>query len=82
MREILMMRGARILVETCAGLQPGERAVIVTDAERDVTIATLLAAAVLERGGEPVVCVMPPRPLDGMEPAAPVAAAMARRTSC
>jgi leucyl aminopeptidase (aminopeptidase T) len=70
-----MERGAKILVETCAGVQPGEQVVIVTDVER-VSIARAIADATTLVRGEATVVVSPLRNIDNEEPIVPVAAAM------
>ncbi len=75
MKEIKMMQGARTLVDTCANVTAGEKVLIVTDTETS-NVAKVLAAAVAERGIEPVVCMMLPREMDGQEPPPLVAAAM------
>ncbi len=72
-----MERGARILVETCAGVRSGEHCVIVTDSER-VSIARAIADATSGLGGEPSILVSPPRSIDNEEPIPPVAASMLR----
>jgi 2,5-dihydroxypyridine 5,6-dioxygenase len=70
-----MERGAKILVETCAGVRPGEQVVIVTDADR-TRIAQAIANSVEAAGGEATIVVSPPRSIDNEEPTAPVSAAM------
>ena len=75
MKEILMMTGARTLVEVCAGVQPHETVLIVTDPEC-YEVAHILAAAVYERGPKPIVIAFPPNELDGQEPPPLVARAM------
>lgn len=70
-----MSRGARTIVEMCAGVKPGENALIVTEACM-LSIAEAIAAAVFAVGAEPVITVMPPRKSDGQEPPDTVAAAM------
>ncbi len=70
-----MERGAKILVETCAGARAGEQVVVVTDTER-LAIAQAVANAAVTAGGEPSIVVSPPRSIDNEEPTAPVAAAM------
>lgn len=75
MKEVRMMRGARTLVDTCANVSAGERVLIVTDTET-TSVAKMLAAALVERDIEPVMCVMLPREMDGQEPPPLVASAM------
>lgn len=76
MVEILeMMRGAKMAVETCLGVKPKERVLIVTDYDR-MSIAMALTAAAEAIGGDPVISTMRPRGHHGEEPPEPVAAAM------
>jgi len=74
-KQIQTIRGARTIVETCAGVQPGETVLVVTDTDM-VRIAEVLAMAVRERDAEPVIAVMIPRKGDGEEPPACIAEAM------
>ncbi len=67
MQEVLMMKGARTVIDTCARVQPGEKVLIVTDFAKS-HIAAVLASVLVERGIEPVMSVMTPRQLDGEEP--------------
>ena len=76
MNSVLMMPGVRKILDVCCGLRAGERVVIVTDYEMG-RIAELLAAGCAEAGADPVVVCMMPREVDGAEPPAAVAAAMA-----
>ena len=75
MKKILMARGARTIVEDCAGVKKGEKAVIVTD-QPLINIAEAMAAAVYAAGAEPVIVIIPPRSSDGQEPPDAAAAAM------
>jgi 2,5-dihydroxypyridine 5,6-dioxygenase len=75
MKEILMTKGTRKLIETCAGVEPGENVLIVTDFKR-VNIARVLATAAYERGAEVIIAIMTPRRGHGQEPPVPVAEAM------
>ena len=72
-------RAVQTVVESCLGLQPGEDVVIVVDRTTEALGAALQQAATA-RGGEPVTCVMEPREVDGQEPPAAVAAALAAAT--
>lgn len=54
-----MMRGARKMVEQCAGVRPGENVVISTDSNK-IRIAEALAAAALSVGGNPTIVMIPP----------------------
>jgi 2,5-dihydroxypyridine 5,6-dioxygenase len=75
MREILAMKGAKVIAENCASIKKGEKVLIVTDFET-FTCAQILAGVVYTIGGEMEMSVMIPRELDGQEPTACVAAAM------
>jgi leucyl aminopeptidase (aminopeptidase T) len=55
---IEMMRGARKIMEHCAGVKPGENVVISTDTNK-MRIAEVLAAAALSTGGVPILVVIP-----------------------
>jgi leucyl aminopeptidase (aminopeptidase T) len=69
-------RASETVVGPCLGVQPGEDVVIVVDTTTR-TIGEALLAAVATAGGEPVLTVMEPRAIDGEEPPAAVAAALA-----
>jgi leucyl aminopeptidase (aminopeptidase T) len=75
MKEVLLSRGARRLVEVNARVRTGERVVVVTD-HIMTPMAKRVASASAACGGEVVVCIMPHRERHGQEPPAPVAAAM------
>ncbi len=77
MKEILMGKGAKKLVEVCAGVKPGENVLIVTDFTK-VNIAQALAGAAYARGAEVVMATMIPRRGHGEEPPSPVAQAMTK----
>ena len=77
MKDLLMMRGARRIVDVCANLKAGEEVVIVSDFAT-VEVAKAIAMASLERTEAVNLVIMPPRSIDGEEPPAPVAAAMAK----
>lgn len=77
MRNIQMAKGARTVVEKCAGVKPGEKVVIVTERNR-FQMAEILGAAVYAAAAEPVIVVMSPREVDGQEPPEAVAAAMSK----
>lgn len=75
MRNALMGKGARTIVEVCAAVKPGEQAAIITDPDM-MNIAEAIATAVNAVGAEPVVVIIPPRISDGEQPPATAAAAM------
>jgi leucyl aminopeptidase (aminopeptidase T) len=72
-------RASETVVGQCLGVRPGEDVVIVADrGTRAIGDALRDAAAAL--GAEPVLAVMEPRTVDGEEPPAAVAAALAAAT--
>ncbi len=71
---IEMARGARKIIETCAGVKEGETVVIVTDTNK-IRIAEVLAAGVCSVGGKPVIVWMTPTGAHGVEPPLAVVAA-------
>ncbi len=75
MKAILMAKGARKLIETCAAVKPEENVLIVTDF-RKVKIAEVLATVAYERGAEVMIVIMTPRKGHGQEPPVPIAEAM------
>jgi leucyl aminopeptidase (aminopeptidase T) len=75
MRDLLMMRGARTLLDVCVAVTPAETVLIVTDMQK-ASIARVIAAAAMERGAEAILAIMPPRQRAGQEPPKPVAEAM------
>jgi 2,5-dihydroxypyridine 5,6-dioxygenase len=75
MKRIETIRGARTIVETCAGVKAGENVLIITDTHM-VEIAEVLAMAVKERDAEPILAVMVPRKGHSEEPPACLAEAM------
>jgi len=70
-----MAKGARILVEQCASIKPGETVLVVTDYLK-VGIAEMIAAAARELDAEVILAVISPTPIDGAEPPRAVAEAM------
>lgn len=71
-----MQTGARRLVTVCADVRADEEVVIVTD-YATTAVAEAVAAAAFERTRKVDLVIMPPRAIDGEEPPAPIAAAMA-----
>ncbi|MCL5109581.1 MAG: aminopeptidase [Chloroflexi bacterium] len=75
-KSIEVERCARIALEQCARLRPGERVLVVTDTMRDQSVAEALVGAAVAAGSEGVLLVMPTRRLTPQEPPAAVLAAM------
>lgn len=75
MENVLMMKGARRLMEVCAKINKGEKVLIVSDFPKH-KLAEVIAASAHEREADVVVTMMTPRELDGAEPPEHVAAAM------
>ena len=74
-----LKRASETVVGACLGIRPGEDVVVVADhGTRAIGDALRDAAAAL--GAEPVLAVMEPRKVDGEEPPAAVAAALAAAT--
>jgi leucyl aminopeptidase (aminopeptidase T) len=69
-------RAVETVVGPCLGVRPGEDVVIVVDRTTE-PLGTALRDAAARLGAEPVVTVMEPREVDGQEPPATVAAALA-----
>ncbi len=76
MKELELQRCARIAVEVCARVRPGERVVVVTDTYRDESVARALVAAAIAADAEGVLVVTPTRRLTPQEPPGSAAAAM------
>lgn len=73
--DATLMAGARRIVSVCAGVQPGEQVVIVSDTNRPLAVLTALLEAVDEAGGIGSVIATKPVP-SGSEPPAAVRAAI------
>ncbi|MFE1597863.1 aminopeptidase [Methylobacterium sp. ID0610] len=76
MKAMELQRCARIAVEMCGSVKPGERVLVVTDTMRDQSVAQALMAAAMAAEAEPVLVVMPTRRSSPQEPPAAVRAAM------
>jgi leucyl aminopeptidase (aminopeptidase T) len=75
MDSVQEMKGASIVVETCAGIEAGEDVLVVSDWEV-ADVAERVAAAARERNANVSMTLMDPREYDGNEPDETVAAAM------
>ncbi len=76
MKSVELQRCARVAIEKCGNVKPGERVLVVTDTMRDQSVAEALMAAALAAGAEPVLTVMPTRRSAPQEPPAAVRTAM------
>jgi len=76
MKSVELQRCARVALETCACLRPGERVLVVTDTMRDHSVAHALVGAAMAAGSEAVLIVIPTRRSTPQEPPASVCAAM------
>ncbi len=76
MKEILMARGAKKVVEYCADVKSNERVLIVTDFPK-MNIARCIAEASYRITDQVSIISMPPREVDGQQPTQCVADAMA-----
>lgn len=72
-----LARGSKKLIEHCLAIKPGENVLILTDTQRDYSIASSLAHAAAQAGAEPCVMVMRSQTRAGMEPPLIVREAMA-----
>lgn len=79
MKDLLMMKGAKTLVDVATKVKAGENVLIVTDYAK-TDIAKAVASVACDRGGEVVVMTMKPRKRAGEEPPACVAEAMKKQT--
>ncbi|HTU00705.1 MAG TPA: hypothetical protein VMG58_02775, partial [Candidatus Sulfotelmatobacter sp.] len=70
------LRGVNKLVQHCAAVKKGERALILTDTHFPAQIPRLFAQAVTALGAEPITVEMVTRAHNGEEPPPPIAAAM------
>jgi leucyl aminopeptidase (aminopeptidase T) len=75
MKNILMGKGSKTLVDVCAAVKPRENVLIVTDYLM-TSIAESVAAAAYQAGAEVVISTILPRSGHGQEPPPPVAEAM------
>lgn len=75
MQELLMLKGAKKLVDVCTKTKPGENVLVVTDMA-NTKIARTIVTIALDRGAETMMMVMEPRKRAGQEPPKAVAEAM------
>jgi len=77
MHDIQMFKGARKILEICAGARAGEEVLIVGDYHTE-RLVRVLAAAADSLAAEPVITFLVPRDRDGQEPPKAIANAMLR----
>lgn len=75
MKKVMMARGAKKIVEYCAGVKPNERVLIITDFSTQSS-AECVARAAYNITNQVSVITMPPREVDGQQPTDSVVAAM------
>jgi len=76
MKAVELQRCARVALEKCACVRPGERVLVVTDTMRDQSVAQALVGAAMAADCEAVLAVIPTRRMTPQEPPAPVLSAM------
>jgi len=74
-RNLSIIKGARIAVETCMNVKPDETVLIVTDTGK-VKIAEAFASASASLGAETLIAIMKPRKQHREEPPKPIGEAM------
>lgn len=73
-----LVKGARLIVETCAGIKPGEKVLVIADDKAyPMQMGVLVMDIANSIGAEAIMAVMEPRKVSGQEPPHAVAAAMA-----
>jgi leucyl aminopeptidase (aminopeptidase T) len=77
-RTIEVARTAHRVIADYMATKPGENVVIVVDTRTSPSIPEMLAAAAHSVGADPTVVMMTPRAKSGMEPPAPITAAMVK----
>ena len=73
-----LVKGARLLVETCVKVKPGERVLVIADDKAfPMQMGTLVMDVANSIGAEAILTVMEPRQISGQEPPHAVAITMA-----
>lgn len=67
MKNIEMMKGAKKLVDVCAGVKEKEKVLVVTDTN-NIKIAEIITSVAFERGAEVALCIMTVRKSNGENP--------------
>lgn len=72
-----LVKGAKLIVETCVRVKPGEKVLVVTDSQAfPMRMGTIVMDTACEAGAEATLAVMKPREIAGQEPPQAIAAAM------
>lgn len=71
-----LMKGARIAVNQCMNIKPGEKVIIITDKKMPIKLSEALAKTVKEVGAECMIQLIPPRKVNGTEPSKEIAELM------
>ena len=75
MIDILMVKGAKVLVDVCTKVKPRDKVLIITDMFK-FNLVNVLAGVAKERGAEVIVSIMKPRKKAGQEPPVSISEAM------
>ena len=75
MKSIEMIKGAKKLVDVCAGVKENEKVLVVTDTN-NVKIAEMITSVAFERGAEVTICIMTVRKSNGENPPEMICQAM------
>lgn len=75
MIDILMVKGAKVLVDVCTKVKPKDKVLIITDIFK-FNLVNVLAGVAKERGAEVIVSIMKPRKKAGQEPPVSISEAM------
>jgi len=71
-----LMKGARIAVNQCMNIKPGEKVIIITDKKMPIKLSEALAKAVKEAKAECMIQLVPPEEVNGTEPSKEIAELM------
>lgn len=75
MHEMAIAPGIKMIVDTCAGIKPGEKVLIITDTGMDPAIIRAMLTMCVAKGAEVITTNMIQVPIPGMAPPSMVAAA-------
>jgi aminopeptidase len=71
-----LMKGARIAVNQCMNVKPGEKVIIITDKKMPIELSESLAKAVKEIGADCMIKLIPSKEVNGTEPSKEIAELM------